>query len=149
MFKFMALILVSFGCFFFIGCSDEVVIESHEGGGAAEYSVRDWNEWELLGQASVDSARRADHDTIEVGRREGRFSELAIRVEDSRIELYDMQVTFTDGESFSPRMSLFFDADTTSRIIYLPGARRTISHVEFWYRDLPGGGRATVQLYGR
>ena len=145
--RFLFLAVLSCGALFLGGCPDAIVIETHEGGGE-EYSVRDWDEWEFLGERRVDSNSRADHDTIEVGRREGRFSELAFRVEDSRIELYDMVITYTNGESLSPRLSLFFDADTTSRVIYL-GSRRTISHVEFWYRDLPGGGRASVQLYGR
>jgi hypothetical protein len=141
------------GCFcaFIISCTASISTEPKQGGGEsrAETSVSDWKQWELLGERRVDSNSRADHDTVEVGRREGRFSQLAIRVENSRIELYDMVVTFTDGERYSLTDTVIFNANTTSRIIHLPGDPRTIAKVDFWYRDLPGGGRAIVQLYGR
>lgn len=147
-------VVVGFSAFL-ISCT--VSTETRQGGGEPTKEpvrhedpyVRDWHEWELLGERSVDSSSRADHDTIEIGRREGRFSELAIRIENSRIELYEMAVTFTNGERYETKHSMIFSADSTSRVISLPGERRGIARVDFWYRDLPGGGRAVVRLYGR
>jgi hypothetical protein len=146
-------VVVGFSAFL-ISCT--VSTETRQGGGEQEKPVRhedpyvrDWHQWELLGERRVDSSSRADHDSIEIGRREGKFSELAIRIENSRIELSEMAVTFTNGETYKTRDSMIFNADSTSRIISLPGDRRSIAKVDFWYRDLPGGGRANVQLYGR
>src|SRR5438477_16008 len=103
--------------------------------------------WERLGERTVDG--RVDRDVIEVGAREGRFRRLAIRVENSALEMFSMRVVFGDGESFSPPTRLVFGRDSTSRIIDLPGDARVIRRVEFRYGNLPGGGRARVELWAK
>ena len=47
--------------------------------------------WEVLGQREVDF--RNDHDTIDVGRSEGRFRQLQLRVKNAPIEVSNMVVT--------------------------------------------------------
>jgi hypothetical protein len=44
---------------------------------------------------------------------------------------------------------LIFKNGETSRVIDLPGDKRTIKKVEFKYANLPGGGRAQVELWGK
>ena len=62
-----------------------------------------------------------------------------------------MQVTFSDGKTFSPAGRFAFTGKSRSRVIALPGGARVIRWINFFYRMLPGGGqgRATVHLYGR
>ena len=48
--------------------------------------------WELLGQREVDF--KNDHDRIDMGRSEGRFKQLEVRVKNAPIEIYNMLVTF-------------------------------------------------------
>jgi len=104
--------------------------------------------WELLGRQQVNF--RADHDRIEVGRQEGRFKELQVRVEGAPIEMRSMVVTFGNDETFSPRLRHRFDANSTTRVIDLPGNRRTIKSIDFDYASLDRReGRATVAVYGR
>lgn len=102
--------------------------------------------WEKLGERTVDG--KMDHDTIHVGRAEGRFSAIQLKVEHSALELFDVVVTFGDNTSFSPTTRLVFANGQTSRVIDLPGDKRVIRKVDFKYGNLPGGGRAQLELWG-
>ena len=103
--------------------------------------------WEFLGKRDVDF--RVDHDSIEVGRAEGRFSELRFVVQGGNVEMYDVKVVLGDGDAFSPGTRLVFERGE-GRIIRLPGEHRIVRRVEFVYRSLRGRGRhATVTLFGR
>lgn len=103
--------------------------------------------WDKLGERWID--RRADRDVITVGRRDGRFRRLQLVVEHSALQMFDVVVTFGDGTTWSPGTRLIFDRNTRSRVIDLPGGARVIRKVEFRYGNLPGGGRAQVELWAR
>ncbi|MGE0404038.1 MAG: hypothetical protein AB7T06_45445 [Kofleriaceae bacterium] len=110
----------------------------------------DQNGWTMLGEQKVGGGRRGDRDRIRVGRDEGRFRQLTIVVLDSDIELYDVKVKFGRGPMFDPRIkSAVFREGTRTRVIDLPGDRRVIRSIEFAYRNLPGGGKARVQVWGK
>lgn len=102
--------------------------------------------WTLLGERTVDG--RYDHDRIEVGRYEGRFSKLTLVVENSDLELIDMSVQFVAGPPWHPQLQHYFREGQRTRAIDLPGDARTIRSIDFRYRNLPGGGRARVAVYG-
>jgi len=102
--------------------------------------------WDRLGERWVNG--RADRDIVHVGRKEGRFHKIQIVVENSALEMFDVLVVFGDGSTYSPPTRLVFEPNTTSRVIDLPGGARVIRRVEFRYGNLPGGGRAHVQLLG-
>ena len=111
---------------------------------AAQYSGR----WERLGTREVDF--RGDHDRIEVGREEGRFRQLQIRVKDAPIEISNMVVTFANNQKFSPTMRHRFTEGTGTRIIDLPGERRAIKSIDFKYRSISRReGKGTVEVYAR
>ena len=103
--------------------------------------------WEKLGERTVNG--KADHDTITVGKSEGRFRSLQIKVEHSAVEMFDVLVTFADGTTFSPPTRLVFRNGDISKVIDLPGDKRTIKKVDFNYGNLPGGGNATVELWAK
>lgn len=100
-----------------------------------------------LGERAVDGA--ADHDTIHVGKRDGQLHELMIVVERAPVEIFDLVVTFGNGERWEPRTRLVFGPDSTSRNIDLPGGGRFIQRVDFRYGNLVAGARAKVELWGR
>jgi hypothetical protein len=102
--------------------------------------------WTLLGERTVDG--RYDHDRIEVGRYEGKFTKLTIVVENSDLELIDLSIKFAHGEPWHPEVSHFFREGQRTRAIDFPGDERTIKHIDIKYRNLPGGGRARVAIYG-
>jgi hypothetical protein len=104
--------------------------------------------WELLGRQEVNF--RGDHDRIEVGRQEGRFKQLQVKVEGAPIEMRRMTVTFGNNETFTPNLRQRFDKNSRSRNIDLPGDRRTIKSIDFDYASLDRRqNRATVEVYGR
>ena len=104
-------------------------------------------DWTRLGQRSVDGTH--DRDVITVGAREGHYRRIMLVVEHSALELFDVVVTFGDGTRFSPSMRHIFSPETRSRVIDLPGADRVIRSVEFRYGNLPGGGRAEMELWAQ
>lgn len=105
------------------------------------------NGFSYLGERLVNGG--ADHDVIHVGRRDGRFHEIMIVVERAPIELFDLVVTFGNGERYEPHTRLVFGAGSTSRNIDLPGGARIIQRVDFRYGNLVAGTQAKVELWGR
>jgi hypothetical protein len=103
--------------------------------------------YDFLGERTVDGA--IDRDSINVGRRDGRFRAIMLVVERAPVEIYDVVVTFGNGEHFEPRTRLAFGPDTRSRTIDLPGGSRVIQRVDFRYGNVLAGTRAKVELWGR
>ncbi len=108
-----------------------------------------WNAsgWTLLGEQSVDGRR--DRDKIKIGRDEGKFSRLTMVVLDSDLELIELEIKFGNGKPFRPEVRHLFNENTRTRVIDLPGDRRVIKWIELRYRNLPGGGRARVQIWAQ
>ncbi len=104
--------------------------------------------WEAVGTTQV--SLRADHDVVNVVGR-GAFRRIRFDVADAAIEMSDVRVTFSNGETFSPQTRLVFRAGTRSREIAVPGGARVIRRIDFRYRTLETrpGGRATVHVYAR
>ncbi|NUP10308.1 MAG: hypothetical protein HOW73_30025 [Polyangiaceae bacterium] len=102
--------------------------------------------WQKLGELTVDG--RSDRDRLAVGRYEGRFRKVMIRVERSAMRMHGVNIVFTDGSSYSPRVDYYFTPGQT-QAIDLPGNRRAISRIDFRYSDVQGGKRARVQIWGR
>lgn len=104
--------------------------------------------WELLGRQEVNF--KGDRDQIDVGRKEGKFRQIQIRVDGAPVEIDNMRVTFGNDETFSPKLKYRFDEESKSRIIDLPGERRTIKRIDFNYRS-PNRreGKARVEVYAR
>jgi hypothetical protein len=100
-----------------------------------------------LGERTVNGG--LDHDAIHVGRADGQFHEILIVVERAPVEIFDLVVTFGNGERFEPRTRLVFGRDTTSRNIDLPGGARFIRRVDFRYGNLVAGAQAKVELWAR
>ncbi len=115
---------------------------------ARDAKVEDRTGWDKLGEKWVHHGK-VDHDTIAVGGKEGRHTRMMLVVEHSALEMFDVEVTFGDGETFSPKTRLVFGENTRSRVIDLPGGARVIRKVQFKYSNLPGGGKAQVELWAK
>jgi hypothetical protein len=108
--------------------------------------------WEHLGVRPVDF--RVDHDAVLAGR-QGRFRAIRLDVEGGNLEMFNVKVTFANGETFSPATRLLFSEGTMSRVIDLPGSARVIRRIDFFYRTTGGlhartlPAKATVHVYGR
>ena len=104
--------------------------------------------WEVLGQREVDF--RNDHDQIDVGRNEGQFKQIQLRVKDAPIEVNNMVVTFGNNQTFSPKIRHRFTEGTGAHVIDLPGERRTIKRIAFNYKSISRReGKGTLEVLAR
>jgi hypothetical protein len=104
-------------------------------------------EWELLGSRRVSFA--VDHDAIDVGARAGTFDAIRIEVDGGSLEMYNIRLTFGNGDTWSPDTRVVFRQGSWSRLIDVPGPARFIRKIEFWYRSRLRRGQATVRVFGR
>jgi len=120
-----------------------------ESAGAGKPAPFSWDSkgWAMLGEREVNG--KVDHDRIEVGRHEGKFSKLTLVVLDSDIELLDFEVKFAKGKPWHPEVRQVFKEGSRTRVIDFPGDERTIQFIDFKYKNLPGGGRAKVQVWAK
>jgi len=103
--------------------------------------------WEYLGEANVDGGQ--DHDMIRVGMQDGRFRAIQIKVEGSAIDFQQVIVHFGNGQRETIAFRERIRAGGTTRAIDLPGDRRVIQGVEFFYaRATWRGRRPKVRLFG-
>jgi hypothetical protein len=86
---------------------------------------------------------------MQVGRDEGRFRQLMLVVEESDVEIFDLDVKFDRGRNWDVPVRHHFRENQRTRAIDLPGDRRIIKRIVLRYGNLPGGGRARVQVWGR
>jgi len=106
--------------------------------------------WEKLGERSVDG--KMDHDTITVGKSEGTFRAIQLKVEHGAIEMYDLVITFGDGSTFSPPTRLVFKNGDTSKVVDLPGDKRVIKKIDFKYGNANqgnNGSNAQVEVWAK
>jgi len=103
--------------------------------------------WEPLGSRRVSFA--VDRDVIDVGAREGTFNAIRVEVDGGQLEMYNIVLTFGNGDTWSPNTRVVFRQGSWSRLIDLPGPARFIRKIEFWYRSRLRRGQATVRVFGR
>lgn len=104
--------------------------------------------WEYLGEANVDGM--GDHDTIRVGRDDGRFRTLQLRVERAPIEFQRVVVRYGNGETEKLPVRNRIRAGGATRNIDLRGRDRVVESVDIWYaRASYDSAKPKVRLYGR
>jgi hypothetical protein len=123
--------------------------KTDNGGGDARPAAFSWdsNGWVMLGERQVNG--RVDHDRIEVGRHDGKFSKITLVVLDSDLELLDLEVKFARGAPCHPEVRHVFREGQRTRVIDFPGDERTIKLIDVKYKNLPGGGRAKLQVWAK
>jgi hypothetical protein len=104
-------------------------------------------QWVELGSRQVDF--KSDHDTIEVGKSEGRFTTLRLDVPNGDLVMEKMKVTFGDGSTFEPKTRAEFKPGQTSQTIDLPNKSHVIKRVDFSYHSKGKHDKATIHLYGK
>ena len=102
----------------------------------------------VLGERMVDF--HADHDVIPVGDYQGWFKDIGFWVERNNIEIFNLEVTYGDGQKKRFETRLVFDARSRSRLIHLEGERRRIQSISFTFKTVGDWfeGRARVVVFG-
>jgi len=105
-----------------------------------------WGKWVLLGERHVDG--RFDADKIDIGRDNGKFRAIQFRVEGGTVMFDRIQVRYLNGEieDFGVRGDIPDGGGT--RVIDLPGDRRTIESVSMWYAKREWHSRPSIRVYG-
>src|SRR5436190_2742937 len=116
-------------------------------GGSAHADVK-WESkgWVKLGERDVDG--KVDKDTITVGTYEGKFSKLTMLVDKSDLELLGFEITFGNGEKYDPNVKHLFKEGSRTRVLDLPGDDRVIKTINLKYKNIAGGGKAHVEVWG-
>ena len=104
------------------------------------------DEWIYLGDSHVDGDH--DHDKIKVGKHDGRFRAIQLRVSGGAIEFDRVVVHFGNGTSEELAIRSVIPDGGRTRAIDLPGERRVIENVELWYSKAHWEHRPKVELFG-
>jgi len=105
-------------------------------------------QWAELGCKSIGFL--IDRDIIKVGRKEGRFSSLRVRVRGNDIMLFRLGVVYGNGKRDTLDVKTNIKAGSETKPIGLRGENRGIDQIELIYGSRPGfGGKATVCVDGR
>lgn len=102
--------------------------------------------WAYLGNSHVDGMR--DHDEIHVGRQDGQFRAIQLRISGGAIDFQRVVVHFGNGSQEEILFRERIPAGGITRAIDLPGERRIIHSVELWYSKENWHRRPKVSLYG-
>jgi len=102
--------------------------------------------WTFLGKDTVDGWRDNDRINVTNG---GQFTEVMFVVAGSDVELRNVTITLGNNEKYSLPSSVVFKEGTRTSPIDIPGKLRKIKSIDFAYANLPGGGRATVEVWAR
>ena len=104
--------------------------------------------WDELGCQKVGFL--IDRDVIKVGRQEGRFSAIKLRVSDNKVHIMDLKVVYANGAPDDIQVREEIRAGGETRPLDLRGERRAIRQVEMVYRSQPSlKGQAKVCVWGR
>jgi hypothetical protein len=118
-------------------------------GVAQSASARDrgHDNWEQLGCQSVGFL--IDHDTIKVGRREGRFKAIRLDVFGNTVYMNDLKVIYANGQPDDIPVRSEIKAGGQTRAMDLKGRDRAINEISLTYRAKPSfKGSAKVCVSG-
>jgi len=105
-------------------------------------------DWVQLGCQQV-SFRGRDHDTIRVGRRDGRFRAIRLAARGNDVEMRRLTVVYGNGNPDQLDVQRVIRGGSKTEALDLKGRDRAIERIDMVYRqrdDFPG--RATVCVEG-
>lgn len=107
----------------------------------------DGGRWELLGSQRVGFT--VDRDIIRVGRKEGRFRAIQLRVRGNDVHVMDLKVIYANGQADDIQVRSEIREGTRTRPLDLKGDRRAIREVQMVYRRKANfRGKAVVEVWG-
>lgn len=104
--------------------------------------------WELLGARKVDY--KLDKDVIAVGAHEGVFTKIKVEVKGGSLNMHKMIVHYGNDTKQEVELKHNFVKGSSSRVIDLPGNKRIIKSITFFYdsKNLSNS-KAKVLVFGR
>ncbi len=109
---------------------------------------RGHDNWVELGCKKVSFIGK-DRDVLKVGRKEGRFKAIRLKVRDNDVEMIDLKVIYASGQPDDIHVRKLIRAGSQSGALDLKGRERAISSVDMVYKSRPSfKGLATVCVEG-
>lgn len=103
--------------------------------------------WRMIGSKQV--RRSLDRDVLRVTA-DRAYSAIRLRVMHAPVEFLNVQIHFRNGNSREIEVRQWIERGGATRIIDLPGEKRFIDRIVFWYKTTPNAReRATVQVWAR
>lgn len=103
--------------------------------------------WRMIGETRA--RRSVDRDEMRV-RADRAYSAIRLRVFRAPVEFFRVQIHFRNGGSREIEVRQLIERGGATRIIDLPGEKRFIEKIVFWYKTPAlARERATVQVWAR
>ena len=104
-------------------------------------------DWQRLGQAYVNF--RSSSTVVPVSPAAGAVAKLRLQVKEDALEIENVKVFLTGGESFDVAVKAYLGPGAQTRVIDIPGAPKAIEKVELTYRGAAAGERVPlVRVFG-
>lgn len=138
-----------FGLLFFLAFTFATPAKAHEIVTDFSTQIQEPPRWAKLGQRTVNFG--LDRDEIRVTARDGRFTSIRLKTEVAPINLHRCVVHFANGTTKSFKIAGGdLRAGQITRNLDLPGNRRVITKVVFWYDTKSRASRrGRIELWGR
>ena len=105
-------------------------------------------DWDELGSRII--TKGADHDVIEMNRRDGLFTKLKFRIVKSRVHVDNIKVVFQNGDVENIRIDRNFSVGEWSSVIDLVGNKRFIDKIVFNYHTkFFADGKGKIIVFGK
>ncbi len=106
------------------------------------------SDWDELGSRIV--SKGADHDEIEMNRRDGLYTKLKFKIAKSRVHIDNIKVVFQNGDVEVVRIDRNFNVGEWSSVIDLVGNKRFIDKLIFNYHTkFFADGRGKIIVFGK
>lgn len=104
-------------------------------------------QWKKLGAKKV--TYKLDKDVLHIGKYDGTFKKLKVKVTGGSINMHKMTVEYGNGSHDNIPLKYAFERGNNSRVIDLEGGNRIIKDITFWYDTKNNSKkRATVHVFG-
>jgi len=91
----------------------------------------------------------ANKTRLDVRGDRNRYGELQLSITGQPVQVFDIQMIFTDGSKWTSVVNQRFDRNASTRAIRLPDNRRALERVFVTYQSTTRNGQTTLTLNGR
>lgn len=103
--------------------------------------------WQMVGETRANKS--VDRDEVRV-RSDRLHSAIRLRVFHAPVEFFRVRIWFRNGSQRDIELRQFIERGGATRVIDLPGERRAIDRIVFWFKTPAlARERATVQVWAR
>jgi hypothetical protein len=140
--------LKSINRLFYFGAFIAILLLSAQDTFAQRHRGKIKGDWEELGSRII--TKGADHDVIEMNRRDGTFTKLKFRIVKSRVHVDNIKVVFQNGDVENIRIDRNFSVGEWSSVIDLVGNKRFIDKIIFNYHTkFFADGKGKIIVFGK